>query len=229
MVNPGGQGSKPSPRAPYRSALRETQAAQTRRRVLDAASELFTRAGYLRTTMRDVAGAAGVSVETVYAQGSKQALLLAAVDRALAGPHDGVPLIESDPMARALAQPTATGVIRSFAGALTEVAFRAAGLVVAFEDAAAADAATLELWTLAEQRRRQDYHRLVATVAALSPLRAGLNVGEATDGLWCTLSPRLARHLIGAGWTREQVADWTAAVMGSTLLGSPATGQGRQG
>lgn len=208
-------------RAPYRSALRQTQAAQTRERVLAAAGELFTRAGYLRCTMRDVADAAGVSVETVYAQGSKQALLLAAVDRVLAGPHDGVPMIESEPIAHALRRTSATEVIREFAEALTDVALRAAGLLVAFEDAAAADAGTLEVWTQAEQRRRQDYRSMVAVVADLAPLRRGLDLDRATDGLWCTLSPRLAHHLLSAGWSRDEVADWTAAITTSTLLGQP--------
>lgn len=220
MVNTPGEESKPARRAAYRSPLRDTQAAQTRERVLEAAADLFTRAGYLRSTMRDVAEAAGVSVETVYAQGSKQSLLLAAVDRALAGPHGEVPLIETEPVVQALVETTAESVVRGFAEALTDVAVRAAGLLVAFEDAAASDAKTSEVWAQSEQRRRQDYRHLVETVATLTPLREGLTVDRAVDGLWCTLTPRLARHLLGAGWTRDQVADWAAALATSVLLGA---------
>lgn len=220
MINAGGLEPAPSGRAPYRSALRDAQASHTRERVLDAATELFSTAGYLRTTMRQVADAAGVSVETVYAQGSKQALLLASVDRALAGDSEPVPLIERAPVVEALARPSAPAVLHAFAAALADIAERAAGLLVAFEDAAAADAATLELWTETERHRRADYLRLVETVAALTPLRDGLDVERATDGLWSTVSPRLARHLLDLGWTRDQVADWAATVGMSLLLPS---------
>jgi AcrR family transcriptional regulator len=218
VINPVAEEQTSTGRATYRSALRAAQAAQTRERVLDAAGDLFARSGYLRTTMAQIADAAGVSVETVYAQGSKQALLLASVDRALAGDSEDVPLFERAPVSEALDRTSAPAVIHGFAVFLTDIAFRAAGLLVAFEDAAAADAATLELWTEAEQHRRQDYLRLVETVAALAPLREGLDLERATDGLWRTVSPRLAHHLIDLGWTRDQVADWAAAIGTSLLL-----------
>jgi AcrR family transcriptional regulator len=185
---------------------------------------LFTRSGYPRTTMRHIAEAAGVSVETVYAQGTKQSLLLASVDRALAGETAGGPLIESAPVSEALGRTSASAVLHGFAEALADIAVRAAGLLVAFEDAAAADAATLELWTQTEQRRRQDYRRLVETVAALAPLREGLDLERATDGLWHTVSPRLAQRLLGLGWTRDQVADWAAAI-GTSMLIHPQSGR----
>ena len=59
-------------RRPYRSARRQQQAAQTRALVLAAATSLFADRGWSSTGMRDIAKAAGVAVETVYASfGSK--------------------------------------------------------------------------------------------------------------------------------------------------------------
>src|SRR3982751_5424792 len=56
--------------------LRERQAQQTRDEILRAARHLFAQRGYSRTTVRDVAEAAGVSAQTVYdSVGSKQALV----------------------------------------------------------------------------------------------------------------------------------------------------------
>lgn len=208
-------------RAPYRSRLRDAQAAQTRERVLDAAEKLFTRKGYLRTTMRHIADAAEVSVETVYAQGAKQALLLAAVDRALAGVSDGGPLIDSPPVAQALAQTSPHAVLDGFAAALTDIAVRASGVLVAFEDAAASDMATYEIWAEAEQHRKQDYARVVGRIAELGALRHGLDLERAVDGLWSTVTPRLALHLLDLGWSRPQIAEWTAAIGSSLLLRSP--------
>lgn len=53
--------------------------------------------------MQAIASESGVAVETVYAQGSKAALLLACVDRTLAGDDSDLPLIERPSFANALA------------------------------------------------------------------------------------------------------------------------------
>src|SRR5919107_6063720 len=60
----------------YDSSRRQEQARATRRAVLQAAHDLFVSQGYGRTTMADVAAAAGVSVETVYAAFKNKATLL---------------------------------------------------------------------------------------------------------------------------------------------------------
>ena len=48
-------------------ANRSRQAAETRRRIVDAAARLFLRHGYAATTMNAIAAEAGVAVQTVYA------------------------------------------------------------------------------------------------------------------------------------------------------------------
>ena len=73
------------PRRRYRSQLRDLQAADTRRRVVEAALDLFANQGYHATTFAQVAGKAGVSVQTVQKQGPKSALLQAAVELASFG------------------------------------------------------------------------------------------------------------------------------------------------
>src|SRR5215211_7359562 len=57
-------------------SLRERRAQLTRDEILRAARTLFAERGYARTTVRDIAQAAGVSAQTVYdSVGSKQALV----------------------------------------------------------------------------------------------------------------------------------------------------------
>src|SRR5215510_10019988 len=57
-------------------SLRERRAQLTRDEILRAARRLFAERGYARTSVRDVAAAAGVSAQTVYdSVGSKQALV----------------------------------------------------------------------------------------------------------------------------------------------------------
>ena len=64
------------PRRAYDSSRRQEQARQTRRDILRAAHDLFVTHGYGRTTIADVARAAGVSAETIYATYKNKATLL---------------------------------------------------------------------------------------------------------------------------------------------------------
>jgi AcrR family transcriptional regulator len=82
----------------YRSPLRAEQAQRTRAGVLDAAGRCFVARGYAVTTMRDIAEAAGVSVQTVVGQGGKAALLLACVDRAVVGDDESAPMLQREPV-----------------------------------------------------------------------------------------------------------------------------------
>ena len=81
----------------YRSAVREEHAAATRHAVLSAARELFTGRGYDATSVSEVARAAGVSVDTVYASvGRKPGLVLAVVYMVLGGADEPVPAEQRD-------------------------------------------------------------------------------------------------------------------------------------
>src|SRR5690349_8745365 len=129
---------KPAASRTYRSALREEQARRTRVAVLDAAQDCFSEQGYASTTMKDVAPRAGVSVETVYARGGKTALFLAAVDRAVAGDDEPVPLHQR-PEFRALAEAAPADVPRLLRELSVEGMPRALAIMHAFERAAGAD------------------------------------------------------------------------------------------
>ena len=67
-----------------RPAVRGRDAAETRRRLLDAAERLFAERGFMGTSIRAVTQAAGVSVSAAnYHFGSKEALLAATYGRAI--------------------------------------------------------------------------------------------------------------------------------------------------
>ena len=80
----------------YRSDLRRRQAADTRRRILEVAAELFADLGYARTTMTKIATAAGVSPETVQAHGPKAALMIASLEYAAFGVEGDQNVLELD-------------------------------------------------------------------------------------------------------------------------------------
>src|ERR1700704_4840988 len=86
----------------YSSPLRDEQAARTRTRILDAASELFLERGYARTTMKDIADLAGVARDTVHAVfGSKARVLTALIDILLV-PDNSVANVTEQPHVRAI-------------------------------------------------------------------------------------------------------------------------------
>jgi AcrR family transcriptional regulator len=74
------------PSRPYHSPIRQRQADDTRRRIINAARGLFLDKGYDGATIESVARAAHVSPQTVYAAfGSKRGILAGLLDHARFG------------------------------------------------------------------------------------------------------------------------------------------------
>src|ERR1700684_4541555 len=82
-------------RRPYRSSVREAQACRTRPLTLERATRMFCVHGYAGTPVAAVAAAAGVSVASVeLAFPTKPDLLKAAIDVAIAGDDETMPVLE---------------------------------------------------------------------------------------------------------------------------------------
>jgi AcrR family transcriptional regulator len=178
-------------RRAYRSPRREQQAAQTRAMVVAAAARLFGERGWAGTGMRDVAAAAEVSVETVYASfRSKGDLLLAAIDLAVVGDTAPVPLGQR-PEFTALGSGTRQQRARATARLVTGINQRTAGMVLALREAAASDPELAERMREREQRRRINVEQGAALVAgrAVTP--------EEADGLWAVLAVEVYQLLTG--------------------------------
>jgi AcrR family transcriptional regulator len=121
----------------YRSPRRGAQAQDTRRRIVAAATEQFASAGYLATTMRSIAAAAGVSVASIeLAFGSKARLLKAAIDVAIAGDHNPVAVLDRDWAAAAMATTTVHDFLIAVGRTPRPAMTRSPGLVLAAYDAA---------------------------------------------------------------------------------------------
>jgi len=130
--------SKGTPRS-YRSTLRQQQAEATRARVLAAAAELFATDGYARTTLAKIAAAAGVSAETVQGQGSKAALLIAAIEYAGFGVAGEKNVFNLDVGRHLLTIDDLDGALDYIAETTTDVHLRTAPLAPALFGGANAD------------------------------------------------------------------------------------------
>jgi AcrR family transcriptional regulator len=82
-------------------SLHEKTNTLRRQHILDAAAKMFSERGFNRTSIRDIANAAGVADGTIYnVFENKEAVLMALVDRLSVGPEEmSIPLnlIQSDP------------------------------------------------------------------------------------------------------------------------------------
>src|SRR5215211_3565821 len=209
-------------RRPYSSALRDQQAGLTRRRVLDAALELFLAEGYLGTTIEAVARRAEVSTQTVYnAVGGKAALLRAVYDVTLAGDDQPVPIAERPAFQAMLAETDGRRCLARYAALGRELWERAGPLVLRLLSQAAAGDADLRAFADTVERQRAAGTAMVAAhVAERFGLRPGLTMQEAGDVLWALTAPEvLERLVVRRGWRLDRAEAWLAEAMADALLG----------
>ena len=195
----------------YSSALRQSQAATTRRAVLDAARALFLAHGYAATTMDDIAARAGVSKPTVFsAVGNKQAVLKEVRDLAIAGDDRPIPIRDRPLTERVRAEPDRQQSISMVARHLTEVAARYAPVFDLLRAAAANGEHEIKaLWETEEQQRLAGARSWVTTLKAKPgpPLRG--SVHTAIDALWLYMAPdHYTRLVIQRGWTPQRYRRW---------------------
>src|SRR5918998_6387905 len=116
----------------YTSAVRDSQARQTRRQIVAAAGRLFAQQGFAATTVDAIAAEAGVSRKTVFTSvGGKVALLKLAYDYAMAGDDRPVPMIEREGLQSIMAEPDPYEQMRMYAEFVTGMGERISALWLA--------------------------------------------------------------------------------------------------
>lgn len=195
-------------RKPYDSPLRAEQAILTRRRVLDAARELFVERGFAQVTIAAVARQAGVARETVYKTfGTKANLLKAAYDVAVAGDADPTPLLSRPEVAELLQSGDLEHIAAAYGRITAGIALRVAPLVTAM--AAAGSHPELE-HTVA----RMKDERLRGTRALFRQLCPGAPpavLAEEVEAHWALISPETVLLLLrDRGWSADKYARWLA-------------------
>ena len=198
----------------YVSPVRQAAAAATRDRICSAAEHLFMDQGYARTSIRAVAGAAGVAEATVYlAFSTKAELLDATILRAIA--EAGTTSLED------LAAGPPDQILPAVAEATSRIMQRAARLIAIGESAALIDAAMVPLRERAYRRLRAGMGRLTDRLAAARLLRPGLTPQAAADSLYAIASATTFLRLVeDCGYPPERYADWLRNTATAVLLGA---------
>ena len=154
---------------PYDARRRRERAteerSETRRRVVNAARELFLERGYLATTMADIAAEAGVALQSVYTAGQSKADLLHLVtDLAVAGDSQEIMLVDRPVYAAIAAEPDPARQIEMFAGLIAATMERLAPVWITYREAAAVDPKAAANLVAAHRRRHETFRTLVRMI-----------------------------------------------------------------
>ena len=198
----------------YDSSGRRAQAQANRARVLDTARELFVAGGYTATSVAQVAKAAGVSTPTVFAAfTSKANLLKEAVETALVGDADPVPLAQRPQMRRVYEAPSAAEVVERLAEFAVDAAPRSYPIfAVAFAAADTDPQLSAILRTFDDQRFTGAGYLADALTGHLPDGRA--RHAELRDVIWSITSLHLYGQLVvQRGWPARRYGEWLVRVL----------------
>jgi AcrR family transcriptional regulator len=176
---------------------------QTRRRILQAAYELFVDQGYGATTLQGIAERAGVAVQTIYfAFGNKPSLLKELVDTTIAGDDEPIPTMQRTWFREALATDTAKAHLQAHVHGTCGILTRVAPIMDVLHAAGAQDPSLANLWQQDSDPRLEVHTTAARSLIAKPGAKADLTVEHAADLLYGLLSPQL--YLL---FTRDR--DWT--------------------
>jgi AcrR family transcriptional regulator len=191
---------------------------RTRARILDAGNKLLLEGGYHGVGLEKVAGAAGVTRQTVYDQfGSKSGLLGAMIARS--EEVAGLPGY----LQRVMGQIDGMSMLRAMLDALAAVepqVYPYSRLVYAarLDDPVAAD-----MWNARMTSRRAGMGIVFSRLASDGRLRPGIEAEEAAEIAWALTSPPQYEFLvIERGWSIDRYRAHLEATIVARLLTAEA-------
>jgi AcrR family transcriptional regulator len=196
-------------------SLRERQAQLTRQEILGAARRLFAERGYSRTSMRDIALAAGVSAQTVYDSiGSKQSLVSQLND-----------LIDTEAdiatIAGAAARSDDPIVVVGLPAKITRSILEHCGDIIhALVTGAAAEPDLAVVLAEGQRRHVEGARTVVGWLQDLNALAPSLSAEAAIDTVSAISDFQFALLLQETyGWSLDRVETWIAATCKALVLG----------
>jgi AcrR family transcriptional regulator len=195
-------------------SLRERQAQLTRDEILNAARRLFAERGYTRTSVRDVAEAAGVSTQTVYDSiGTKQALVARLND-----------LIDSEADVAGIVSAAATSSDPALVAAVSAKVTRSilencGDIVHALVTGAAAEPDLAVALAEGHRRHVEGAASVVRLLHQLGALHESVDRAAAAETLAAISDFRFALLLRDSyGWSLDRIESWMATTSRALLL-----------
>jgi AcrR family transcriptional regulator len=205
-------------RRPYKSIVRERQAGDTRRRIVEATKKLLQTEGYAGMTIEAIARRAEVSAQSVYAIfKSKTGILLELLDDSAFGSD------YEDLVRQALSARDPETRLR-FAARIARQIHQAQSTT--FDLLRGGGVVAPELAKLEQQRERLRYERqerMITSLREAGRLRPELDPTTARDIFWMLTGRDVYRMLVRErGWSPEKYQDWLASALVQSLLTSIA-------
>jgi AcrR family transcriptional regulator len=219
MVGAMSTASRPRPRRKYDNSRRRADAEARQRSIIEAATALFVEQGYGATTIDQIAAAADVSPQTIYATyGSKGAVLFRAIDVAVAGDYDETPLMQRAPVLAEMPGDQHRPHFATAAQFVRAMHDRVAPLMRVMEQAASTDPSLAESRTSLLHQIRAGCATWIAQLGPRS-LRPGLSEDQAIDVMFTVQAPYLySMFTVDLGWSADQYEDWLAHALPRLLL-----------
>ena len=200
-------------RRTYDNSRRQADAEARQRRIVTAATTLFVEQGFAATSIDQIARAADVSPQTVYAAyGSKAGVLSRAIDVAVLGDFGREPLADRLPVLADMPSEPHRMFFEATARFVRALHDRVAPLIQVM-----LQAGLEELRLRVTREIRAD---CALWVEQLGPaLRPSLTKDEAADILVSILSPYLySMFTVDVGWSPDQYEKWLADALPRMLL-----------
>jgi len=203
----------------YDNSRRQAQVRATRRKVIEAATRLFTEHGYPATTIDAIAEAADMPLPTLYRLfGSKRALLAAVLDTAFGGDDQPVTFADRPAVRAARAEADPVKMVTGFARIVREFMERSSAIQHMLATAAQIDAEAAELLAEIRRQRHTGQSRIVTALQARGALDPDLDTSEAADIVYALLSPDVHRILtVERRWDADRYERWVARSLSSLL------------
>ncbi|GAB2454500.1 TetR/AcrR family transcriptional regulator [Streptomyces incanus] len=199
---------------------RGDRARETRRRIIDAAAELFVEQGYGATKLQEIADRAGVAVQTIYfVFRNKPSLLKELVDVAIAGDDEPLATMDRPWFEEVTTAPTAESALAVLVAGARRTLERVAAINEMVRAATATDPEIRALWPDTTDPRYTVVSTAARALTEKPGARPGLSAEEAADVVYALLSPELFLVLTrDRAWPADKWERWAHDTLGSQLL-----------
>jgi AcrR family transcriptional regulator len=200
---------------------RQERARRTEARIVAAATELFLRHGYQATSVADIAARAGVAVQSLYVRfGGKREILAAALDAAIVGDTDPVPLLDRDWFTRLTRVETAASAVQVFVRELELILGRTHAL---YDVLLHAGDEMRPLLADNKAQRLQGVRAVASVIASKRGVAPGVRERDIADVLYALGSEeQYGLLVVERGWAPTLWRAWTTRVITEAITGGAA-------